>query len=55
MSKETELVKTINQRKLQFLVHVISNPKYEVLRLMLQGKIHGEESLDEEEFPGWRT
>ena len=32
MSKETELVKIVNQRKLQFLGHVMRNSKYEVLQ-----------------------
>ncbi|CAG9832782.1 unnamed protein product [Diabrotica balteata] len=46
VGKETELITTIQTRKLEYLVHVMKEPKYEILRLIIQGKVQGRRSVD---------
>lgn len=41
MNKERELLMSIKQRKLEYLGHVMRGPRYELLRLILNGKIEG--------------
>lgn len=45
VEKETELIFTIQRRKLEYLGHVMRGPKYEILRLIIQGKISGKRSI----------
>jgi len=44
MDKEMEIFFTIKRRKLEFLGHVRRNSKYEILQLIMQGKIVGRRS-----------
>ncbi|CAG9834883.1 unnamed protein product [Diabrotica balteata] len=39
VGKETELITAKQTRKLEYLDHVMKGPKYEILRLIIQGKI----------------
>jgi len=39
--KEPEIIRTIKIRKLCYFGHVIKREKYEMLRLIIQGKIEG--------------
>ena len=41
MSKSKELLDTMKERKVQNLGHVMRGEKYEVLRIVLEGKIKG--------------
>lgn len=41
MNKKLELLKTIKRRKLQYLGHIMRSDKYNLLRLILEGKIQG--------------
>ena len=46
MSKETELLQTIRQRKLEYYGHLSRNPeKYHVFQLILRGKIEGRRGI----------
>ena len=45
MQKEKELVFTIKKRKLQYLGHVMRGDKYQLLQLIIQGKIIGKRSI----------
>ena len=45
MGKECEMVNTIKMRKLQYLGHVMRGQRYEMLRLIIQGKIRGGRSI----------
>jgi len=40
MSKQREVLNTIKRRKLEYFAHVMRNPKYELLHIIIQGK-HG--------------
>ncbi|ENN79744.1 hypothetical protein YQE_03800, partial [Dendroctonus ponderosae] len=39
MSKQEELINTIKERKIQYLSHVLRGEKYELLRLLIEGKL----------------
>ena len=41
LKKNTELINTIKIRKLSYFGHIIRNPKYQFLQLVIQGKIAG--------------
>lgn len=41
LNTETELLYTIKKRKLEYLGHIMRNKKYELLQLIIQGKING--------------
>lgn len=45
MEKEVEVVKEIKKRKLTYLGHIMRGPKYELLHLIIQGKIMGKRSV----------
>ena len=45
MRKDKELLLTIKKRKIQYLGHVLRGEKYEMLRVILQGKISGKRSI----------
>lgn len=45
MQKEKELILTIKKRKLQYLGHVMRGDKYQLLQLIIQGKIMGKRSI----------
>ncbi|CAH1224416.1 unnamed protein product [Diabrotica balteata] len=45
VGKEREIITTIQTRKLEYLGHVMRGPKYEILRLIIQGKIQGRRSV----------
>ena len=41
MNKEREVLNTIKRRKLEYFAHVMRNSKYELLHIVIQGKIEG--------------
>ena len=41
LNKEREVLNTIKRRKLEYFAHVMRNPKYEMLHVIIQGKIEG--------------
>lgn len=45
MNKEKEVLLTIKKRKLQYLGHVMRGEKYQLLQLIVQGKIVGKRSI----------
>uniref|UniRef100_A0A8D9EXQ6 Uncharacterized protein n=1 Tax=Cacopsylla melanoneura TaxID=428564 RepID=A0A8D9EXQ6_9HEMI len=45
MGKEVEVLYDIKRRKLSYLGHVMRGPKYEILHLIIQGKIVGKRSV----------
>ncbi|XP_030746803.1 uncharacterized protein LOC115875475 [Sitophilus oryzae] len=45
MSKDRELLSTVKERKLQYVVHIMRDNRYEVLRLVIEGKIEGRRSV----------
>ena len=45
MEKQRELLLTIKQRKTQYLGHVMRGKKYQLLQLIIEGKIQGKRSI----------
>lgn len=45
MGKERELITSIKARKLQYLGHMMRGNKYELMRVIMQGKIKGKRSI----------
>lgn len=45
MGKQKELLNTIKERKLQYLGHVMRGERYELLRLIIEGKVQGKRSV----------
>lgn len=45
MGKEYEVINTIKARKLQYLGHIMRGQRYEMLRLIMQGKKKGRRSI----------
>lgn len=45
MKKDKELLLTIKERKIQYLGHVMRGSRYEILRLIIEGKIDGKRSV----------
>lgn len=45
MGKERELITSIKARKLQYLGHIMRGNKYELMRVIMQGKIKGKRSI----------
>ena len=45
MDKRKELLTTIQERKLQYIGHVMRGKRYEILRLIIEGKIEGKRSV----------
>lgn len=45
MGKHKELLTTIKERKLQYLGHIMRGERYEILRLIMEGKIQGKRSV----------
>ena len=43
--KEYEVINTIKARKLQYLGHIMRGQRYEMLRLIMQGKIKGKRNV----------
>lgn len=41
LSKQTEIINTIKKRKLEYFGHILRNSKYQLLQLIMQGKIDG--------------
>ena len=41
MQKDCEIINIIQQKKLQYLGHIMRGPKYTLLQLIVQGKISG--------------
>lgn len=41
LNKKTEILNTIKRRKLQYFGHIMRNDKYQLLQLLIQGKIQG--------------
>jgi len=52
IGKELEMMKTIKCRKLQYFGHVLRSEKYQLLQLIIQGKIYGKRSR-ERPRPSW--
>ena len=45
MSKQKEILNNIKIRKLQYLGHISRNSKYQLLQLIIQGKIQGKRNI----------
>lgn len=45
MCKEKEIISTIKKRKLQYLGHIMRGEKYQLLQIIMQGKIQGKRSI----------
>ena len=45
MGKSRELMRTIKERKLQYIGHIMRGKKYEILRLIIEGKVQGKRSV----------
>lgn len=45
MGKHKELLTTIKERKLEYLGHIMRGERYEILRLIIEGKIEGRRSV----------
>lgn len=45
VKKKREILLLIKERKLQYLGHIMRNRKYQLLQLMLQGRIEGRRSV----------
>ncbi|CAG9827057.1 unnamed protein product [Diabrotica balteata] len=45
LQKDCEVIKHIKTRKLEYLDHITRCAKYEILRLIMQGKIRGKRSI----------
>ncbi|KAI5746880.1 hypothetical protein M8J77_008501 [Diaphorina citri] len=45
MGKEPEILHEVKKRKLSYLGHIMRGPKYEILHLIIQGKIIGKRSV----------
>ena len=45
MGKDKELLSTVKERKLQYVGHTMRGDRYEVLRLVIEGKIEGRRSV----------
>lgn len=45
MEKPLELLNTGKERKTQYMGHVMKGAKYEILRLIIDGKIQGKRSF----------
>ena len=45
MRKQLEVLSTVKERKLRYLGHIMRGPKYEILRLIIEGKIVGRRSV----------
>lgn len=45
MQKQKELLYTIKKRKIQYIGHIMRGDKYEILRLIIEGKIEGKRSI----------
>jgi len=45
MGKQTELLSTLKKRKIEYLGHIIRGEKYEILRIIMEGKIEGRRSV----------
>ncbi|XP_060520407.1 uncharacterized protein LOC132698368 [Cylas formicarius] len=41
LNKQTEVIHTIKKRKLEYFGHILRNTKYQILQLIMQGKIDG--------------
>lgn len=41
INTELQLIHTVQTRKLEHLGHIMRNPKYELLQLIIQGNIQG--------------
>lgn len=55
LNKERELLLTIKKRKTSYLGHVIRGEKYEVLQLILQGKIEGRRGIGRKQYSWLRN
>jgi hypothetical protein len=44
MNKSPEILSTIKRRKLQYLGHIMRGKKYELLRIIIEGRIAGKRS-----------
>lgn len=45
MGKDKELLSTVKERKLKYVGHIMRGDRYEVLRLVIEGKIEGRRSV----------
>ena len=54
LNKEREVLNTIKRRKLEYFAHVMRNPKYEMLHVIIQGKKRESAALGVKKHPGFR-
>lgn len=45
MGKNKELLLTVKERKLQYIGHIMRGERYEILRLIIEGKVEGKRSV----------
>ena len=51
MKKQKELLLAVKERKIRYLGHIMRGERYEILRLIIEGKIQGKRS-DDAKTPG---
>jgi len=55
LNKERELLLKIKKRKTAYLGHIVRNEKYEILQLIIQGKIEGRRGIGRKQFSWLRN
>ena len=55
LNKERELLLKIKKRKTAYLGHIVRNEKYEILQLIIQGKIEGRRRIGRKQFSWLRN
>ena len=55
MNCDRELLKIIKQRKMAYLGHIMRNEKYNILQLILQGKIEGRRGIGRKQLSWLRN
>ena len=48
MKKETEILNTIKERKMSYFGHILRGDKYELMRLVVQGKVEGKRGPEDD-------
>lgn len=55
MGKDREMLLTIKRRKTAYLGHLIRNPKYQLLQLVVEGKIEGKRGVGRKQMSWLRN
>lgn len=55
MSKDREMLYTIKRRKVDYFGHLMRNPKYQLLQLIIEGKIEGKRGVGRKQMPWLRN